>query len=128
MTPRHDMAAIRASFPAGIRKRLPTDIRIVMIGEEISRNLNRRYRGKDKPTNVLSFRYGPAYGEVLLCRLVIQREARAERRALHAQMTWMVVHGMLHLAGMHHERSARAAYEFEMTERKILDQLSGERG
>ena len=85
--------------------------------------MNREYREKDKPTNVLSFFYSKEYGEILVCPEIIVREAKEQGNTQEFQMTWMIVHGMLHLAGVHHEKSARAEKEVEKMERKILKKL-----
>ncbi|MBI4225019.1 MAG: rRNA maturation RNase YbeY [Candidatus Sungbacteria bacterium] len=111
-------------FPVAIRKKMPAEIHIVWVSIAASRRLNRLYRKKDKPTNVLSFRYGAEYGELLLCRPVVQREARAAGAAFHAQMTWMIVHGMLHLAGIHHEASAQAERRFEKIEEEVMRKMT----
>jgi probable rRNA maturation factor len=116
-------AALIRQLPRTIRRKLPRTIRVVPVSSSLSWALNRRYRKKNAPANTLSFRYGPAYGEILLCPTLIRREAKARGNSIRYQMTWMVIHGMLHLAGMHHERSAITAKKVERLERTILDQL-----
>lgn len=99
-------------------------IRIVTAAE--SRRLNRRYRGLDRPTNVLSFAANggavPAaglLGDLAICALVVAREAREQGKALRAHWAHMVVHGTLHLLGSSHDRP-RAAAAMEARERAIL--------
>ncbi len=74
------------------------------------RMLNRRYRGKDKPTNVLAFPAAPApgvrprpLGDVVICPAVLRREARAQGKSERAHWAHLVVHGTLHLVGYDHE-------------------------
>jgi len=83
------------------------------VGAARMRSLNRRYRGKDKPTNVLSFPAPPhavaqgagprPLGDVVICPVVLRREAREQGKAERAHWAHLVVHGTLHLAGYDHE-------------------------
>ena len=118
-----DLERIKKFLPPALRRRLPPRISLIRISEEYSRNLNRRYRKKDRATNVLSFRYEDGEGEILLCVPVIRREAKRADSLLRYQMTWMILHAMLHLAGMHHEKSRAAARRFERKEDEILQRL-----
>ena len=118
-----DVNKIVTCLPKQIRKSLPRKIVAVRIGAKKVLALNRSFLGKNKPANVLSFRYGKNYGEILVCLYVIHKEAEKQGNAYHYQMTWMIVHGMLHLAGMHHEKSKAAAVKMEKTERDILARL-----
>ena len=74
------------------------------------RRLNHKYRGKDQPTNVLSFpttasaRLRPRpLGDLVICPAVLRREAREQGKSLRAHWAHLVVHGVLHLAGYDHE-------------------------
>jgi probable rRNA maturation factor len=90
------------------------------------RKLNRSFRGKDHPTNVLSFVYDDAgdaiCGDVVLCVAVIEREAAAQGKPLAAHCAHLVVHGMLHLQGYEHEHEADAS-RMEQREREVLARL-----
>lgn len=117
-------------LPLAIKNRLPKEIAIIAVSAGESLKLNRRYRHKRKPSNVLSFLYGPEYGEIIICLSIICKEAKEQSNTQVFQMTWMIVHGMLHLAGLHHEKSPAAARRAEKIERAVLDTLgnaSGER-
>ena len=94
------------------------------VGAAESRRLNRRFRGKDYATNVLSFPYSakPLEGDLVICAPVLAREAREQGKALRAHHAHMLVHGLLHLAGLDHER-AREAARMEGRERRILAEL-----
>jgi probable rRNA maturation factor len=90
-------------------------VRIVGAGE--SRRLNRAWRGKDKPTNVLSFPPAAAtsagvaprmLGDLVVCAPVVRSEARTQGKALRAHWAHLIVHGALHLAGYDHEQPADA--------------------
>ncbi len=110
-------------LPKIVRKNLPREITIVIIQEDVSRRLNRTYRSHDYPTNVLSFRYGDEYGEILLCLAVIRREARSYKQSFEYQRAWMIVHGVMHLAKMHHEQSRAAEKKFKHLEQELLTKL-----
>jgi probable rRNA maturation factor len=102
---------------------------VSVVGTARSRRLNARYRGKDKPTNVLSF--GGAgripdgrnfVGELVICAPVVEREARAQRKTREQHWAHMTVHGVLHLLGFDHEDAADARKMAKM-EVQILDRL-----
>jgi probable rRNA maturation factor len=107
----------------------PAVISIRIVGSARSRSLNRRYRGKDRATNVLSFA-GPGHlpnhewmlGELVICAAVVAAEARRQEKALSAHWAHMTVHGVLHLSGFDHEVAAQAA-KMEFREVQILDRL-----
>jgi probable rRNA maturation factor len=99
---------------------------IRVVGAAASRRLNGGYRGKDKPTNVLSFPSAPierqldgSLGDLVICAPVVAVEAREQRKALAGHWAHMVVHGVLHLHGFDHE-SAREARAMEGLEVEIL--------
>lgn len=105
------------------------DVTIRLVGETESRALNARYRGHDKPTNVLSFPMSaPAgvgealLGDLAICAPLVEREARAEGKAIEAHWAHLVVHGLLHLLGYDHE-TERQANAMENLEREILFEL-----
>ena len=106
------------------------ELTVRIVGPAESRSLNRRYRGKDKPTNVLSFPSGaPArgkqrvLGDLVICAAVVAREAREQGKPAAAHWAHMVVHGVLHLVGYDHIRAADAKV-MEGRERAILARLS----
>lgn len=101
-------------------------LRIVAAAE--GRRLNRQWRGKDKPTNVLSFPSGetvaPAdeplsLGDIVICAPVIRREASEQGKTPRAHWAHMVVHGVLHLLGYDHESEGDARV-MERLERMLL--------
>ena len=90
------------------------------------RALNRRWRGRDAPTNVLSFPAElppelalPHLGDLVLCAPVIRREAGEQGKAETDHWAHMVIHGVLHLLGMDHQAPAEAE-AMEAVEREIL--------
>jgi len=101
---------------------------LVTTAEEIQQ-LNKQYRGKDKPTNVLSFPMESPegvdlclLGDIALCAQVIKREAIEQSKPVMAHWAHMVVHGMLHLQGFDHIDDDEAE-AMEQQEINILTQL-----
>lgn len=113
---------------AGRRDQAELVIRVV--DEPESRMLNRDYRGKDKPTNVLSFPFetpagipadeaGDYLGDLVICAPVVAAEAVAQDKPLQQHWAHMVVHGCLHLLGYDHQNDHEAE-QMESLEREIL--------
>ncbi len=75
---------------------------IACVDEKTSRELNKKYRGKNKPTNILSFPLRKDMGEIVLCPAVIKREAKKFGRTFDKFLSFLVIHGILHLDGMKH--------------------------
>ena len=102
------------------------EITIRIVGAAEARRLNRRYRGENHATNVLSFPYslsrGAVQGDIVLCAPVVAREARAQGKTLEAHFAHLVVHGLLHLQGHDHVRR-RDAERMEALEKRLLTKL-----
>jgi probable rRNA maturation factor len=103
---------------------------IRLVSEAESQQLNARYRGKDQPTNVLSFPSEaapdfatPYLGDLVICAKVVQKEAKEQGKKLNHHWAHMVVHGCLHLLGYDHIKN-RDADEMETLERSILAELN----
>ena len=98
------------------------------VDESEGRALNRRYRQRDRATNVLAFVYHdgsgarPIDGDIVLCVPVMRREAEEQGKLLTAHSAHLVVHAILHLQGYDHTRPADAA-RMEAREAAILAQL-----
>ncbi len=76
------------------------------VGEAEGRELNRRYRGRDHPTNVLTFAYdmpGRLEADIVICVPVVRAEARAQRKRLDDPHAHQLVHGVLQAQGHEHE-------------------------
>lgn len=88
---------------------------IRIVDEEEITELNRTYRDKDKPTNVLSFPFEapadielPLLGDIIICAKVVQNEAAEQNKPLQAHWAHMVIHGCLHLLGHDHIENEEA--------------------
>lgn len=120
MTLQEQTGRMRKLFPATIQSKLPAHVAVVPVSARESLALNRTYRNKRTPANVLSFLYDREYGEIIVCPALIRVEAKMQGNSFAYQMTWMIIHGMLHLAGVHHERSAAAAKRAARLEEEAL--------
>jgi probable rRNA maturation factor len=98
------------------------EVSLVLSDDATVRALNRRWRGHDTPTNVLSFASGESrmLGDVVLAFETVSREAIAQGKPLAHHVRHLIVHGVLHLLGQDHERD-REATRMENRERRILD-------
>lgn len=107
-------------------RRDDTELTLRIVDSEESRELNRRYRGQDRPTNVLSFPFEAPppvvtslLGDLVICAPVVTQEAREQGKAEADHWTHLVVHGVFHLLGYDHLNDAQAE-EMEGLEREIL--------
>ena len=107
----------------------PREVSLRIVGEDEMRDLNGRYRGRNHPTNVLSFPADlPAglgltlLGDIALCGPVVRREAADQGKPAAAHWDHMIVHGTLHLLGHDHEVPAEAE-AMEAIERRVLADL-----
>lgn len=95
-----------------------------------SQQLNHEYRGKNKPTNVLSFPFEappgielPLIGDLIICPEVVLQESIEQEKGFHDHFAHMVIHGCLHLMGYDHIDSEEAL-EMESLEKQLLDDLN----
>jgi probable rRNA maturation factor len=105
------------------------ELTLRLVDQEESRELNSRYRGKDKPTNVLSF---PAdlppglnlnlLGDIVICAPLVGEEAEAQQKSLHSHWAHLVIHGVLHLLGHDHQDELEAE-KMESIEVELLASL-----
>jgi rRNA maturation RNase YbeY len=75
---------------------------IAYVDEKKSKELNKKYRNKNKATNILSFPLRKDMGEIILCPAVIKKEAKKFGKTFDQFLGFLVIHGMLHLDGMEH--------------------------
>lgn len=102
------------------------EMTVRIVDEAESHVLNLNYRGKDRPTNVLSFPFEcpdevelPLLGDLVICRQVVEREAQEQDKPVMAHWAHMVVHGSLHLLGYDHIEDDEAE-EMESLETQIM--------
>ena len=105
------------------------ELTIRIVENDESQSLNATYRGKDKPTNVLSFPFEapvgvtlPLLGDLIIATDVVEDEAKAQNKTLESHWAHMVVHGCLHLLGYDHIDDDEAV-EMESLETQLLESL-----
>ena len=105
------------------------EVTIRLVDEQESHALNLEYRGKDRPTNVLSFPFEAPpgmelelLGDLIICRQVVEKEALEQNKPLTAHWAHMVVHGSLHLLGYDHIEDEEAE-EMESLETEIMQNM-----
>ncbi len=119
------------------------ELSLVLVSDRRMRALNRRYRKKDRPTDVLAFpllERGQIYfsrrkinlspvllGDVVISMPTAKRQAAALGHSLRDEMARLLVHGVLHLLGYDHERSERDALRMARQEKAILHAVRDER-
>ena len=104
---------------------LAGEIALLLCDDGAMRSLNARFRGKDAPTNVLSFPSGEEdgfLGDIALARQTCIREAADKSVPLRDHAAHLIIHGLLHLIGYDHENDAEAA-DMERRETAILARL-----
>jgi probable rRNA maturation factor len=112
----------------------PTEVGIACVDLAESHELNLQYRGKDKPTNVLSFPSdipeeildmldAQPLGDLVICIPVVLQEAQEQQKSPINHFTHLLVHGVLHLLGYDHELGEVEAEEMESLEIEILAKL-----
>jgi len=84
------------------------ELSLVLIGNTRAQTLNNMYRKKNKPTNVLSFPLSNTEGEIFINVPLAQKEARTARRSLSKHITYLFIHGVLHLKGCRHGATMEA--------------------
>ena len=106
--------------------RVTGEVVVLLTDDAGVQDLNARFRGKDKPTNVLSFPAaegaGALLGDIALASGVCRAEAAAQGKSLTDHLSHLVVHGVLHLLGRDHEDNDEAE-AMEAEERSILASL-----
>ena len=109
--------------------RQEAEISLLIVDEDEGAELNRQWRGKEGPTNVLSFPSDlpaelelPLLGDLIICVPVVEQEAIEQKKSLNSHWAHMMVHGTLHLLGYDHIDDQEAE-EMESLETEILGQL-----
>jgi probable rRNA maturation factor len=131
-----DAALAQSEFPDLARSGRPVELSVRLTGDDQVRTLNAHWRGKDKPTNVLSFPMAEAYelndesfaakelllGDIVVANGVCRREAADKGVSVADHASHLIVHGTLHLLGYDHESDADAA-DMEAREIRALQTL-----
>lgn len=112
-----------------VKKQKKNEIVIRIVGIKEIIKLNKQYRKKNKPTNIISFPFSPPpnlktnfLGDIVICAPIVRLEAKLQHKSVLSRWAHLTVHGVLHLLGYDHHQ-AKAAQKMEKLEIKILKQL-----
>ena len=125
--------ARRAQRALGLLGLSRAEFNLLLCGSRRIQTLNRRFRGVDRPTDVLSFPFlepdavapglkGPI-GDIAICIPVARRQARLAGHSVEVEVVILMVHGLLHLVGHDHDRSARHRQRMRQEERRLLEAM-----
>jgi probable rRNA maturation factor len=112
------------------------EITIRIVSQQESQQLNLEYRGKGKPTNVLSFPFeapemiplealGEFLGDLVICEQVLEQEAQEQKKTVQSHWAHLIIHGVLHLLGFDHIEEHQAE-EMEALEIEVMKELGFE--
>jgi len=109
---------------------IPYSVSVRIVAKEEAQQLNKQYRNKDYATNVLSFTFDPPpipmdvthLGDLILCKQVVEKEAKQQNKATHDHWAHLIIHGALHLQGYDHLTDAQAD-NMEQLEISLLNKL-----
>lgn len=106
-----------------------TEITIRIVEKKEIQYLNMKYRGKNKPTNILSFPfivpkkiYSPLIGDLVICQKIVQEEALLQKKNISTHYAHLIVHGCLHLFGYKHKKN-RDFKKMKKKETKIMKKI-----
>lgn len=106
------------------------EISLVLVNDREIKNLNKEYRGKNEPTDVLSFMNasGPmphdsSLGEIVICPKVVKKNAKEDKSNFKKELVFVFIHGVLHLLGYEHEKSRAGAEKMKAKENFYLSKI-----
>ena len=109
-----------------------SDLDLTLVGDRAIRDLNRKFRGIDRATDVLSFplwekkeafQNGQFLGDLVLSLPTLQRQAKELGHSFFEEMTFLIIHGTLHLLGYDHELSKKEAVKMRTMEKKLMRKM-----
>mgnify|MGYP001559921670 CR=1 FL=1 len=92
------------------------ELSIVLVGARKMRELNKKYRKKNKATDVLAF----SYGEIVICVQEVKKNAKKYKLALKEELARVLIHGILHLSGYNHEAGGKEEKKMKEREENYL--------
>lgn len=98
---------------------------LVFVNRQQMKKINFQYRGKNYPTDVLSFSSEDptSYGELLMSLEVLKKQAQEHDLTWRFELGYMLIHGLLHLLGFEHEKSKHAAQKMFHLQDEVFDEL-----
>jgi len=99
------------------------EISIALVGEGRIMELNKKYRGKNRVTDVLAFGDNDGLGEIVICLREVKKNAKKYDTTFEKELSKVLIHGILHLLGYNHEKSEVQAKKLEEKENYYLEKL-----
>jgi rRNA maturation RNase YbeY len=111
------------------------ELSVAIVGDQEMKNLNKKWRGKNRVTDVLSFDYrskltqiktqenAELNGEIIICYPQARRQAKDANHSVKEEIKTLLVHGLLHLCGYDHEKSLRGAEKMRKMEKIFLEKI-----
>lgn len=99
-----------------------SDLGIAFVTESEIKKLNKKYRKKNRVTDVLSFNYKDS-GEIVICLKQTEKQAKKAKRSIAKELTILLIHAILHLKGYDHEKNERQTEIMQKQEQEILKYL-----
>lgn len=98
---------------------------VVFLNDKEALRLNKKYRGRSKPTDILSFSGNDTegLGELVLCSSVVRKQAKEHGLSLQMEVGYLIIHGILHLLGYEHENGRASAKEMYALQDAAFDFL-----
>lgn len=98
------------------------ELSIALVNQSRIKRLNKKYRNKDKSTDILSFFYGDS-AELIICPVEVKKNALMFKNSFKKELTKTLIHGILHLAGYNHEITEKKAEIMEKKQKHYLSQF-----
>lgn len=111
---------IENQFNRIIRRKEKITVNIIVTTPQYIKKINNIYRQKNSATDVLSFRYDNERGEIYICKELARQQARKNKVAFRQEIKRLVIHGLLHVVGYHHEAGGNKAKKMFFLQEKIL--------
>lgn len=104
-------------------------ISLVFVSKEEIKKINKKFLGKDKPTDVLSFLLNKkqCLGEIIICPEIVKANAKKYKTTVKREIAKVFVHGILHLCGYDHEKSEKETGIMEKKQEKYLSKIFDEK-
>jgi probable rRNA maturation factor len=100
-----------------------TELSIALVGSKRTKELNKKYRKKDKVTDVLSFTYNKSSGEIVICPQEVKKNAKRFDSTFKKELTRVLIHATLHLLGYDHEGSEKEAEKMRKKEEYYFSKI-----
>jgi probable rRNA maturation factor len=100
------------------------ELDIVFLNPAEAKKLNKKFRNKNYPTDILSFAGDQElFGELVICPQVLEKQAKEHGHSFKAELGYMLIHGVLHLLGYDHEKSKKEAQKMFQIQDQVFDRL-----